>query len=550
MGIKISRNQLYLIFGFALVAFGSALYLPELRAEEPRRAVVSIEMILSGDRSTPTLNGWPYFNKPPVFNWLMSFFMWLTNSMNEVIVRLPGILSFTGMIFLFYRISRSYLKKINPWVISISIMTIGEFVFLGTVNAGEIDLFYALLINLQVIWLFHFSMEKKWAFLFAGTYFLTAVGFMTKGIPSLVFQGVTLISWLWVTKNRKKIVSVQHLFGIGVFILTMTAFLLYYSLGSSVEEMLVRQLKEASQRSAVEGQFKTLAINFLTYPLKFVLWTLPWSLFLPVLFYKKIRNRIWSEPLLKFAVIFIVFNLPFYWFSGSPKSRYVFMFLPWATLLLISGMSFLIEKKESRFSSLLDRISWWLWMIGPFMLAGMIFLPKIQMPGNHWIKWLSYAAILAGSTILMRKWIKHPVLRVALFILVTRIGFNLFFLPYIDSNSPSLQYKENVTRLLNKNGNHPIHFLGEPYHYRSDLSILGVKLLSAKHETAPLIPYQIPYYIEKNTRQIMMFDTVAKPHTWYLSEKRFVPDHSTVVDSIDDKWLNRKLYLFRNGAGT
>jgi 4-amino-4-deoxy-L-arabinose transferase-like glycosyltransferase len=43
----------------------------ELTLEEPRRALVAYEMWFSGSYLQPTLLGEPYFNKPPLFNWLI-----------------------------------------------------------------------------------------------------------------------------------------------------------------------------------------------------------------------------------------------------------------------------------------------------------------------------------------------------------------------------------------------------------------------------------------------------------------------------------------------
>ena len=43
----------------------------ELRGEESRRAVVTMEMIFTDHYLAPTLHGLPYYNKPPVFNWVV-----------------------------------------------------------------------------------------------------------------------------------------------------------------------------------------------------------------------------------------------------------------------------------------------------------------------------------------------------------------------------------------------------------------------------------------------------------------------------------------------
>ncbi|MER3497832.1 MAG: hypothetical protein C4308_03940 [Chitinophagaceae bacterium] len=54
-----------------------------LDGEEPRRAIVSIEMLHSGNLIRSTIFGWEYFNKPVVFNWLSTAVMYMAGSTDE-----------------------------------------------------------------------------------------------------------------------------------------------------------------------------------------------------------------------------------------------------------------------------------------------------------------------------------------------------------------------------------------------------------------------------------------------------------------------------------
>ena len=48
-------------------------YLPlDIESDEARRALVTGEMVLSGDYITPTINGEPYLNKPPLYNYIVA----------------------------------------------------------------------------------------------------------------------------------------------------------------------------------------------------------------------------------------------------------------------------------------------------------------------------------------------------------------------------------------------------------------------------------------------------------------------------------------------
>ena len=55
--------------------------------EEPRRALIALEMLYSGDYLTPTIMGELYFAKPPLFNWIIIVSAKLFGSFSEMAVR-------------------------------------------------------------------------------------------------------------------------------------------------------------------------------------------------------------------------------------------------------------------------------------------------------------------------------------------------------------------------------------------------------------------------------------------------------------------------------
>ncbi|WP_367328714.1 ArnT family glycosyltransferase, partial [Lentimicrobium sp.] len=73
------------------LALFTNLGLMPLISDEPTRAVVTLEMILSGNFITPTINGDFYYNKPPLFNWILAGFVKVAGVENEFIFRLPTV---------------------------------------------------------------------------------------------------------------------------------------------------------------------------------------------------------------------------------------------------------------------------------------------------------------------------------------------------------------------------------------------------------------------------------------------------------------------------
>ena len=55
--------------------------------DEAIRAIVALEMKINGNLITPTIGGILYFNKPPLYNWIILFFFNLFNDHSELVTR-------------------------------------------------------------------------------------------------------------------------------------------------------------------------------------------------------------------------------------------------------------------------------------------------------------------------------------------------------------------------------------------------------------------------------------------------------------------------------
>src|SRR5438105_2564361 len=76
----------------------TVIYLPALgslpiKGEEGRRILPAVSMIESGNYLVPEVGGQPYFNKPPLLNWLIAASFKIWHARNEWTARLPSALS-------------------------------------------------------------------------------------------------------------------------------------------------------------------------------------------------------------------------------------------------------------------------------------------------------------------------------------------------------------------------------------------------------------------------------------------------------------------------
>ena len=145
-----------LIFPALLINIGLAPYY----SDEPIRGVVSLEMILSGEYLAPTLAGVNYFNKPPLYNWILVAVFKTFGGYDEWIIRIPTLISlifFAVTIFIFLR------KKIGTdlsLIAGFMLITCGDVLFWDSL-LGLIDITYSLVVFFNLISIYHFFKREK-----------------------------------------------------------------------------------------------------------------------------------------------------------------------------------------------------------------------------------------------------------------------------------------------------------------------------------------------------------------------------------------------------
>ena len=488
----------------------------EMRGEEPRRAIVSMEMIYSGDYSNPQLNGWPYYNKPPVFNWVMIGFMKLFGSYEEWVTRLPSLLSFLligGFSFLF---TRKYVGKMVAVLSALFFLVSADLLFYGSVYTAEIDLFFSLTVYLQIMLIFTFHENRQYLWLFLLSYILVAIGTLTKGPPSIAFQGFTLIGMAIAYKDWRLLFSWQHVIGGGVFLLITGGYFYYYSLeGGDATGFIVRLYKEASMRTGLENTYIKTIKGIAEFPFLLFKILAPVSLLAVFFFGKGFITIIKSNPLIKFTAIFIVSNIWVYWFTGDLRIRYVYMFLPFLTLLLVY---FYIERRAvyPRLTKIVETI------FGTSMITVAVgflvlpFLPRVSDLQGIWVVSIVFFAILIAISLAYFKIKAHRMLWLVLTLAVLRIGFDFLYHPMVVNDPDKLSYRKTMDDLFEITGGESFEFAGHEYVFKSDASIGPLKFGEVELTTAAVMSYQLPYYYSKQKNEPLNFTTQMEPGKYYL----------------------------------
>ncbi|MFT5666107.1 MAG: 4-amino-4-deoxy-L-arabinose transferase-like glycosyltransferase [Vicingaceae bacterium] len=506
-----------------------------LKAEEPRRATISMEMMFSGDYIHPTLNNWTYYNKPPLFNWVQVAFMKAFNSNAEWVARMPSLLSHILCCLLIYFSFRNYVgERVATLTAFLSLVAI-ELLFYGSVFSGEIDLFFSLLVFLQIMCLFIFYQKKKWLQMFLLSYFFAALGVLTKGPPSVAFQGLTLIAMAVLYKDIRLLFRWQHFLGAAIFIFVSGSYFYLYSDGGDTVAYLSRLFKEASQRTGVESELSKTLLGIITVPIQLLFLILPASLLIPYLFKRGNFNIIKSNPLLLFSLYFILFNIPLYWITGDFKNRYVYMFFPF--LVLFFAYFYENRKLEMAKVTLVMEKVWGIIII-IFAIAALsfAFTPLAELVDNSMVKALVLSACFTTLAIYYYRVKTHRILLLLMAIGILRIGFNVIYPPLLKQKSRH-NVKLEMSKILALTEDKNIQFVGLTDVILSSASIGPLKFPEKQLKIARHMSFEIPYYYSLSRNEPLKFTTEIVPGQLYLAYESFLEGkgYSPIYRFIDTK---------------
>ena len=493
----------------------------ELAGEEPRRAIISLEMLKSGNFFKPTQMGWDYYNKPVLFNWILCVFISLTNSSSEFTLRIPSLLFFLVWAYCHYSIAKKFLPKKIALLSSFFMLTSMDIFFYGLANGAEIDIFYSFIVYLQAISIFYFFIRKEWSKLYVVSYLCCAIGFLTKGFPSLVFQILTLVSICHYSKSIKVLWRPSHFLGILLFVVLTGTYLHFYSQYNSSQRLLINLLNESLIKSGIGDFSNQLFDKAVGYPFLLFKLLAPWSLLLLFL-----NKRIWKEalkiPFIRFSFLFIVYNIWVYWLTGQPKARYIYMFVPFAVTIF----SFIYWEVSKTKIFILDRSLKYLGTIFFLVLLVVLVLPFFAAVSSSTVVVLSILLF-----VFLNFYFRVSVNRIWLFItgiILCRLIYSALIIPV--QNEKMANYSPDIKKAAEKLHLQPVTFWAPPRQY---LVAINTKLYFRKFETValpPLLYAQVPYYYYKYTGQLVYYDTALVKGKNYLSFQSDIGNKT--VDSI------------------
>ncbi len=410
----------FLVVG--IFAFGLNLHLLPLWADEPIRALVSFHMLLDHNWLNPHLNGLPYLNKPPLYNWLLALFIKIFGT-KEWVIRLPSYIAILGFSAQLYFLGlKIYQNKVKAILLGASLLISGNFLVFSSL-LGHIDIPFSWLVFNQIYWSFYFLKRKKYRQIFAFSYLFCGIGFMMKGLPSLVFQSISLFTLFFGGKQFKKIFKPEHFLFFGLFTLAIIGYFWFFSLNGSLVDLMHVLFKESSQRTMVNKTLWQTIKHLVEFPFKILVDFLP-SIFLTFFFFgKKFRHKFRTSDHALLAWV-ALFNLFPYWLSPDYRARYVFALLPLLCIPIIEAMDLSLFR-----SRILKKALFTLLIIVFFLLlCGSLGHPVYSMnPVNYQIALLMMLIFWGSYLYYFRN--GHVLMDLVMFFLMGKLFLNVFALP-------------------------------------------------------------------------------------------------------------------------
>ena len=339
-----------LVLAIALAWLGCAAWMrPLFLPDEGRYVSVAWEMLSSGNWLIPTLDGMPFFHKPPLFYWLTALAMNAFGA-NEWAARSASILGAAAGVAILYVTTREWLGERVARRAALVLAT--QPLFFGAAQFANLDMLVAaciaatILLGAQAAFRFEDGRPDRPALM--GAYVAAVLGVLAKGLIGLVIPSLVLLLWLGLARRWRTLRRLCWLPGLSLFAaLTLPWFAaVQWRYPGFLHYFIVVQ---HIQRFAGSG-FNNVEAWWFYVPVLFAL-TLPWSGWLLIHLRRSRRLDATRPGLVSLMLVWLAVVVCFF---SVPQSKLIGYILPalWPIAVLVactvSSMPQAVSDRASR----------------------------------------------------------------------------------------------------------------------------------------------------------------------------------------------------------
>jgi len=323
----------------ALIWFGYLDHRDLFQTDEGRYAEIPREMLVSGDWITPRLNGYLYFEKPPLQYWATAAAYHLFGQHNWTARLWTALCGFLGLVISYWAAKRFFGSRAALFATA---FLLGSPYYLAMGHFNSLDMGLAFFLNLA-LFAFLAAQHREGAPLSRHFMLLCwlalALAFLSKGLVALVLPGMTLVGYSVWKRDWRLWRRLELGWGLLLFLVVTTPWLLAVSARNPgflhfffVHEHFQRFLSEVHER--VEPWWYFLPV--------LLLGMLPWLFAALRVMVSPPTARIEAgegRPLRAFLWLWIVITFAFFSLSGSKLPSYILPLFPALALLVGDGLS-------------------------------------------------------------------------------------------------------------------------------------------------------------------------------------------------------------------
>lgn len=206
---QIDRNSLLLLLAVVVIMiFFGIGSIPLLDPDEPVYAETAREMLQTGDFLSPRIYGDFWFDKPPMYYWLVAASQFLFGD-NEFAARFPaGVMAGATAVMLYVSVTQLFSERAGFWS-AVVLTTCVEFFYMGKAAVTDTTLLFFLTGALLC-----FLHKKYWLM-----YVCMALGTVVKGPIALVFPGAIIFLYLLFMGQLRELLRLHLLRGLLLYLL-------------------------------------------------------------------------------------------------------------------------------------------------------------------------------------------------------------------------------------------------------------------------------------------------------------------------------------------
>jgi len=479
---KREANLLNWFLTFLFIAFIVNIGVLVLIHEEPRRGIITFEMLKSHNFLQPTVLGEPYYKKPPFHNWVLTIFSLIFGGVKEAALRLPSALSVIATSLLIYLTGRKLTGE-REALFGALIYPTFFVVLIGYGTKCEPDTLFTLLVgSASLLWLYLIKEGRELPAWLIG-YFFIGLALLTKGLPAVQFFAVLLLAYGLITGRWRELLTLKHLAGALIGLSPFFLWLFAVKSDTAIKTLLSEVLSRAPGKTSITKTLK----HYATYPLRLISATIPWSL---ITLYSYIRRKVnlpGSEVERILITAFAIDALIYWLFPGS-RLRYLMPALPLLALYLGALLRDvqILHKRAKEIIKFTSQLIVPMGIVGGVVLSGN---PSLVLKET-----VIFIALLYGVYFLLapRFEITRVVFLWALLMLIFRSFYSSYFYPIAQYRYPPVR---EVTREIVEDSR-------------------GFKLYT---KTKYL---QLCFYVERGRNEILRFTRKPPEEALFLSRRR------------------------------